>query len=517
MVVTISPLDLVLDTQNPRFVILTNREQADIRKYLVTYEDVCQLASAINEYGSLLPGERIVVLQENGRYVVIEGNRRTCSLQLLLSRQLIPDGFAHRIPATSAKIIESCQTIEVDILPDRNAALELMTKRHIEGVKQWKPLAKKQFFAANYKDGQGQSIHNLSKITGVREGEIKEDIRDYKFFFSAYEKYSAAHPDFNREIIVLKTDPFWRIFKAKFEYPAGNRVSPTDFLKITYDEIFNTISALDPVLFEQITQLVFEKAIVEEEVNTRNVLTDVKGILPLLQIAVESIDEGTPTNEETPPEQDGPSAEGGTQGTSQGDVEGPSEGTGTTGNGSGAQGENGSGGPRPGGPPPRSFFETIGWRDRLNPSNQQHQGLLYAIDELHRFSILNCGRQRVYKSFPIATGMILRTVYEQALRLRLMQVNLWGTYMSSIRTGRREPLPTLSTMENFISQGANKATVFPDQSMILCFDRVIAAAHRDYLNANIHCPGDINVTSDSLESIAAGGMYALIQGIINLI
>ena len=83
MAITISPLDLVLDAQNPRFVILSNRAQEEIRKYLVTYEDVCQLSSAINEYGSLLPGERIVVLRENDQYVVIEGNRRTCSLQLL--------------------------------------------------------------------------------------------------------------------------------------------------------------------------------------------------------------------------------------------------------------------------------------------------------------------------------------------------------------------------------------------------------------------------------------------------
>lgn len=59
MAVTISPLDLALDVENPRFVILASREQADIRKYLVTYEDVCQLATAINEYGSLLPGERM--------------------------------------------------------------------------------------------------------------------------------------------------------------------------------------------------------------------------------------------------------------------------------------------------------------------------------------------------------------------------------------------------------------------------------------------------------------------------
>lgn len=57
-----------------------------------------------------------------------------------------------------------------------------MTKRHIQGVKQWKPLAKKQFFAANYQDGRGQSVQDLSRITGIREGEIKDDIRDYKFF-----------------------------------------------------------------------------------------------------------------------------------------------------------------------------------------------------------------------------------------------------------------------------------------------------------------------------------------------
>ena len=54
MAIAISPLDLLLDTENPRFVILQSREQADIRKYLVTYEDVCQLATDINTYRRLL-------------------------------------------------------------------------------------------------------------------------------------------------------------------------------------------------------------------------------------------------------------------------------------------------------------------------------------------------------------------------------------------------------------------------------------------------------------------------------
>ena len=61
MAIAISPLDLLLDTENPRFVILQSREQADIRKYLVTYEDVCQLATDINTYGRLLPGGELLL------------------------------------------------------------------------------------------------------------------------------------------------------------------------------------------------------------------------------------------------------------------------------------------------------------------------------------------------------------------------------------------------------------------------------------------------------------------------
>lgn len=521
MSVIISPLDLMLDTENPRFVILNSREQADIRKYLVTYEDVCQLATAINEYGSLLPGERIVVLQEDDHYTVVEGNRRTCSLQFLLSRDLIPDGFAHRIPRTSERILENCSRIEVDVLPDRNAALELMSKRHIEGVKQWKPLAKKQFFAANYKDGRGQSVQDLSKITGIKESEIKEDIRDYKFFFYIYEKYCERHTDFDREIVVLKTDPFWRIFKAKFEYPVGEKISPKDFFDITYDDTLNTICGVDKDLFEQIALLVFEKAIVQEAITTRNILTDVDGIHPLLQAVVEkkaattpkgnTDDSGTETQEpptnnnagECPPQS-------GTGRTTPPPDDTPGAGTdGENASNNGGQ----SGGPRPGGPPPRSFFETLSWYGKLSPTNRQHQGMLYAINELYGLSNTNCGRQKAYKAFPVATGMVLRAVYEQALRLRLMQVGLWGAYCQT----RPNQLPTLKTMEDFINLGANKTVVFPDQGMIIIYDRVIAATHRDFLNANIHYPGNINVTADSLEAIAAGGMFALIQGIIDLI
>lgn len=305
------------------------------------------------------------------------------------------------------------------------------------------------------------------------------------------------------------------ILTEKFEFPVGSKVSPKDFLHISIDDTFNTTSSLPDDLFDRITQLVFEKAIVEETVTTRNVLTDVDGILPLLQ-AVVDVQHNAPEDEpNASPLQDDngaqepPADEGDEE--SHGNTPPPPD-HGNT-NPAGNNTENPTGGPRPGGPSPRSFFETISWHGKLDPANQKHQGLLYAINELYGLSNTNCGRHKAYESFPIASGMVLRTVYEQALRLRLMQVNLWGAYCQE----RKGALPTLKTMEDFINVGVNKNKVFPDQGMVLTYDRVIAATHRDFLNANIHYPGNINVTAASLEAIAAGGMFALIQGIIDMI
>lgn len=522
MAITISPLDLYLDENNPRFVILTSRSQAEIRKYLVTNEDVLQLVRSINEYGGLLPGERIVVLKEDGRYVVIEGNRRTCSLQMLLSRDLIPDGFGHRIPSTTQKLIDQCTTIEVDVLGSRDAALELMSKRHIEGVMEWKPLAKKQFFAANYKDGNGQSVHALSQITGIKESDIKSDIREYKLFHSAYEKYAATHPDFNREIVGLKTDPFWRIFKAKFPLPDGHQASPREFLKISYDETFNAISSLPDTLFEQITQLVFEQAIVQERINTRHTLSDVEGIWPLLQAVIDAArtepephtdDNDRPTDHHAPnnpPAQPSPAPANTSPNPSQQGSQPPQSQPAPSPQTGNPPRSSQPGGPQPNGPAPRMFFETLNWQ-RLNPSNLNHQGLLLAINELHKLSTKNCERQKAYNTFPNATGMILRTVYEQALRLRLNQVGLWGAYCSQLN-GR---LPTLSGMEAFISQTNIKSQVFPDADTARAYKRVIDAGHRDFLNATIHNPGSVSVTAGALESLAADGMYYVIQWILD--
>ena len=73
---------------------------------------------------------------------------------------------------------------------------------------------------------------------------------------------------------------------------------------ISFDDTFNTISSLPADLFDRITQLVFEKAIVEETVTTRNVLTDVEGIHSLLQAVVDAENNAPEDDPDTPPPQD---------------------------------------------------------------------------------------------------------------------------------------------------------------------------------------------------------------------
>ena len=173
-----------------------------------------------------------------------------------------------------------------------------------------------------------------------------------------------------------------------------------------------------------------------------------------------------------------------------------------------------TGGPAPGGPAPRSFFETLSWDGKLFPENPKHNGLLASVHELYYLSTYLCNRKKAYEIYPVATGMVLRTAYEQVLRLRLEQINLWGQFMSTVRNSS---FPTLKEMEVFIDNGNNRQTVLPNRKLTSAMTSIITYSHREFLNANIHDPGAIRVTPDALVGIAQGGMFTLIQDLINML
>lgn len=519
MSISVSPLELWLDEDNPRFVVLDYRDQHSIRNYLASYEDVCQLAREINDRGGLLPGERIVVFQDNNKYIVVEGNRRTCALQFLLNRELIPDNHKHAIPETNHSIFENCQTIEVDLIHDRNEAIALMAQRHIIKIKEWKPLAKKQFFASRF--DSGMSIDSLSSITGIGRNEIQKDIRDYKFFLSAYDRYTAKNPEALIDINKVEIDRFLRLFSAKFEY-LDQKHSPKTVLKIHYDDQHNTLTYLEKTLFDPIVLLAFEESIVKGQVGTRHTLIQVDGMKELLEKVFSGNSSCSATNNDGshPDENEAangdPSIEDTEEENPDTDEFDDISNTATPDSSTREDDDDATrtGGPAPGGPSPGSFFEHLSWVGKLDPENRDHKGLLFAINELFKLSteLAGTGRQRkkAYKVFPIPTGMMLRTAYEQALILQMKKTLTWGTYMANVPDGR---YPTLSSMETFVKTNINH--ILPTSTMRSAFDKILRTGQRELLNATVHNIGEIQVTSLTLETLASEGMFTLIQEIIN--
>lgn len=526
MSIQVSPLELVLDAKNPRFVTADVMEQAEIRKYFAEHEDICQLAAGINRNGRLMPGERIVVLQDDGQYTVVEGNRRTCSLQMLLSRDLIPLEFQDKIPQASDALREHCSSIEVDVLDNRNEALALMANRHIEGVQRWRALAKDRFFAANFE--QGQTVEELSQHTGIPVSEVRKDIWDYKFFLMAYEQHQRLCPEFVEELVNLAIEPFLRIFDAKFRYHGERRtVSPVKFLGIEHDDSLNTTSRLSDALFKKVVELVF-RGTVTGSVTTRNSLDEVPGIQPLLDRANQELHATVDQAGEALPFPTSPPSTD-TKGASRDDEASEQE---TASPGAlGKEGVNSSATGADdlahkdqilkfGGPSPNKFFEFIDWH-RLDRSNPDYEGLRVALAELYKMSVTECGKkkEKAYEMFPLAAGMVLRTAYEQALMLRLKQAGLWNSYRHLLHEHhpRGPSFAGLESMEDFLKKEPNKSAAFPDDDMVSAFGVIINARDRRLLNANIHNPGVVRMTSASLESLALGGLRSLIQGIVSLV
>lgn len=145
----------------------------------------------------------------------------------------------------------------------------------------------------------------------------------------------------------------------------------------------------------------------------------------------------------------------------------------------------------------------------LSPNNVDHTGLIVALNELYGMSInsVKGKAEKIYESYPVGAGMLLRTVYEQCLILQLKKTGLWTTLLSQFT------MPMLSNIENHIKN--NIATALPLSTMQSAFRLIVNSHSRNFLNSNVHKPGQIRTTSSTLEGIANGGMLTLVQLIID--
>src|SRR5579875_890384 len=236
--ININPLHLVLDEQNPRFVTKNsdNLSQEKIMEYLIKYEGVIQLAKDINDYNGLVAGERLLVIKEDNKYKVLEGNRRTAAMHLLLNPSSVPDGLSisrlKQIPKINSRCLENISTIEVDLVESRDDAIYALTKRHIDGIKKWSQISK-MFFYKNLFD-QGKKLNELKEFTGESTGSISNSLKKYNFLRFILDHYHTYFPESTIATLEIETDLDTDFIVNRIFSFICNELS-IDFAKKTYE------------------------------------------------------------------------------------------------------------------------------------------------------------------------------------------------------------------------------------------------------------------------------------------
>jgi len=143
--ILINVLDIYLDTENPRHDPIN--EQAKIIRHLVDKQRVKTLARHMCVNG-VSPLDLIgLIKDENNNYIVVEGNRRLCSLLLLNDPSLAPSGeitYFKRLSLSSDKIPSSINCV---LFENYEEAKEWMIVRHDGeqdgvGVRKWDAASK---------------------------------------------------------------------------------------------------------------------------------------------------------------------------------------------------------------------------------------------------------------------------------------------------------------------------------------------------------------------------------------
>ena len=272
----VSILDLVLDAQNPRFI--EPPKQDEIRQHLLEHEDIIGLAKSIVSYNGLMPGERPIICKEDGRMVVLEGNRRVCTCQLLLDNSLIPPNFQSEFPMTPEELRNEIELIEVDVIESRAVAEPVLATRHMEQIRQWAPLAKWKFCVNRFEDGR--TIEEISNTTGISKTKVKEGIQNFYLL-----EYALNLPDWtpkqrNLELNLYNIQPhrFIRIFNTK---------GAKKILRMSFDsETLRPQSKFTSHVFRHAIAMIVKSTLLVDEANTRSRLEDIPELLDFTNVDI---------------------------------------------------------------------------------------------------------------------------------------------------------------------------------------------------------------------------------------
>jgi len=189
--------NLRLDPRNTR--IPTAHQTDDQRVLLhelVKHEEVATLAKSIARLG-LFPNERMVVMRERTRFVVLEGNRRVAAIKLLLVPELAQTPAQVRVYRRLAQTTDLAALMAVDVVvvADRLEAAPIIAALHTKNPKRrWEAIQQARFYREMAEEGL--TAAEVAEKLAVTLGEVRNYLRSEKLYRVAL---TLDYPDGVRE------------------------------------------------------------------------------------------------------------------------------------------------------------------------------------------------------------------------------------------------------------------------------------------------------------------------------
>jgi hypothetical protein len=169
--------ELYLDKENPRLPqSMASKTENEIINFFLSDASLLELMLAIGING-FFEGEQLLVVEENGKYIVIEGNRRLSAVKLLNNPEI-----AQILKGKVQQVINESKEFPTDIpclvFPNKDEILKYLGFRHITGIKPWKLLEKARYIKKLKDDFFAdldilQASREIAKMIGSRTDYVK--------------------------------------------------------------------------------------------------------------------------------------------------------------------------------------------------------------------------------------------------------------------------------------------------------------------------------------------------------
>ena len=144
--------ELHFDHNNPRlseYGIEATTPEKEILTTLWDAMDVLELVQSISASG-FFPHEALIVAEEGGKKIVIEGNRRLAAVKVLLN-PAIAKANGWGIPKPSKEILDTLQKLPA-IMASRKDSWRYLGFKHVNGPAKWTSYAKAAYIAQVHRD-----------------------------------------------------------------------------------------------------------------------------------------------------------------------------------------------------------------------------------------------------------------------------------------------------------------------------------------------------------------------------